>query len=166
MLRGSQQRRFQRAERGAAAIEFALVLPLLVMLLMGTVTGGMTYYQKISMADAAREAARFGATADVAKTPNWASTVRTRAVTAATGVLDPAPAPNDPKVCVQFYKTGVVATTAGECINAPTPPSSATAGTGCVVRVYASKPASLDIGIMSWPLTLDEEAFARYERAC
>ncbi len=166
MPRQTQPRRGRRGERGAVAVEFALVLIPLVMLLFGTLTGGLAYFQKISIADAVREAARFGATADVATTSNWADAVRSRAVSRATGVLDPAPAPDNPSVCVQLYKGGSVTTTAGECANAPTPPSSAVAGTGCVVRVYASRPARLDIGVHSWPLTLKQDAFARYERTC
>jgi hypothetical protein len=150
------------------AVEFALVLPLLVMLLMGTITGGLTYFDKISIADAARESARFGATADVVKTPNWASEVRKRVFSAATGVLgtDSAPA-TGAHVCVQLYKGGLATLSAGCDGSTPAPSSSAPlSGLSCVVRVYTRKPGNLDIGLKSWTLSLTQDAYARYERAC
>lgn len=45
-------------ERGAAAVEFAIVVPLLVLLLAGIVEFGRAYSAKISLQGAAREGAR------------------------------------------------------------------------------------------------------------
>jgi Flp pilus assembly protein TadG len=47
-----------RSERGAAAVEFALVLPLLVVILLGTIEFGRAYNAQISLTHAARETAR------------------------------------------------------------------------------------------------------------
>jgi Flp pilus assembly pilin Flp len=47
-----------RTERGAAAVEFAILLPLLVMLLLGFVQVGVAAGDRIGAAGAAREAAR------------------------------------------------------------------------------------------------------------
>jgi Flp pilus assembly protein TadG len=52
-------------ERGAALVEFALLLPLLVMLLLGIVTSAEAYGQKLSITNGAREGARYGATLPV-----------------------------------------------------------------------------------------------------
>jgi Flp pilus assembly protein TadG len=49
-------------ERGAALVEFALVLPLVLMLAFGIVTAAVTYNHKIDLTHAAREGARYGAT--------------------------------------------------------------------------------------------------------
>ncbi|NKX52544.1 pilus assembly protein, partial [Arthrobacter deserti] len=46
------------AERGAVAVEFALILPILVALLLGIMEFGRAYYTQITLANAAREAAR------------------------------------------------------------------------------------------------------------
>jgi hypothetical protein len=54
-----------RDERGAALVEFALILPLLVMLLLGIVTGAQAYGQKLSITNASREGSRYGATLPV-----------------------------------------------------------------------------------------------------
>ncbi len=48
----------RRCERGAAIVEFALVVPLLLMLLIGVVEFGRAYSAKISVTHAAREGVR------------------------------------------------------------------------------------------------------------
>jgi len=48
-----------RDQRGAAAVEFAIVLPLLMLLLLGILEFGWMFNQQISLTNAAREAARY-----------------------------------------------------------------------------------------------------------
>lgn len=48
-------------ERGAAAVEFALVLPVLLAILLGIMEFGFLFNQQISATNAAREGARFAA---------------------------------------------------------------------------------------------------------
>src|SRR5690242_8894207 len=50
-------------ERGAVAVEFALVLPLLGMLLFGIVSFGLAFSDRIALVNTVREGARFGASA-------------------------------------------------------------------------------------------------------
>src|SRR6266496_3369090 len=71
-----------RDERGAALVEMALCLPLLVALLVGIVSGGTGYSRKISLDTASRDGARYGATLPVtspyttlAGTSQWLSAV-------------------------------------------------------------------------------------------
>ena len=49
------------SDRGSAAVEFALVLPLLVMLLFGIIQFGFVYNAYITVTHAAREGARMAA---------------------------------------------------------------------------------------------------------
>lgn len=70
-------------ERGAVAVEFALVLPILVTLLIGIMEFGMFYSAQVSVTAAAREGARIMAISD---DPAAART----AVRTASPVLDPA----------------------------------------------------------------------------
>jgi Flp pilus assembly protein TadG len=49
-----------RAERGVAAVEFALVLPLLMALLCGTIELGDALHTQIALIAATRDGARFG----------------------------------------------------------------------------------------------------------
>ena len=51
----------QQRERGAVAVEMAIVLPLLLMLLIGTIEFGRVFNIQISLSQAAREGARYGA---------------------------------------------------------------------------------------------------------
>lgn len=48
------------SERGAAAVEFALVLPLLLAMLLGVVEMGLALYDKAVLTHASREGARAG----------------------------------------------------------------------------------------------------------
>ena len=63
-----------REERGAALVEFALVLPLLMAILMGILDYGYVYYVRLTMTNAAREGARVGATRDADVAPDAAET--------------------------------------------------------------------------------------------
>lgn len=55
------RRAFVRDERGAAAAEMALILPLLLMLLFGGMEGGNFFWREHQVVKAAREGARFAA---------------------------------------------------------------------------------------------------------
>jgi Flp pilus assembly protein TadG len=54
------QRAHDRHERGAAAVEFAIVLPLLILLVFGIVQFGLLYNRQQGLHAAAREGARLG----------------------------------------------------------------------------------------------------------
>jgi len=70
-------------------VEFALVLPVLLAFLLGTVTVGTAYDRNISMNNAARESSRFGAVRSVeSDLVTWLETVADVAVGSATGDLD------------------------------------------------------------------------------
>jgi Flp pilus assembly protein TadG len=55
---GMKRMRRNNSEEGAAAVEFALVLPLLFMLVFGIIWYGWTFNRWISVTNAAREGAR------------------------------------------------------------------------------------------------------------
>ncbi len=87
---GRRRGRWVLDERGAEAVELAVALPVLVMLLLGTVTAGLAFFDKISLNGAAREAGRFGATypeEDAASPDVWFVDVATVARITATGAL-------------------------------------------------------------------------------
>ena len=50
--------RAPRGDRGAAAVEFALVLPLLIAMILGMIDFGRAYNQQITLTQLAREGAR------------------------------------------------------------------------------------------------------------
>ncbi len=61
-LRAVWERRGQR-DRGVAAVEFALVLPVLLVVLFGIVVAGLVYVDHLQLQSAARDGARAGALA-------------------------------------------------------------------------------------------------------
>ncbi len=58
-------RRSQRSDRGAALVEFAIVFPVFIVLLLGVVDFGVNFGDKVLTSNAAREAARQGAVSQV-----------------------------------------------------------------------------------------------------
>lgn len=98
---------FPDREVGAAAVEFAIVLPLLVMIVFGIISFGIIFHHKLSLGDGAREAARYGATLPVTNfatagdpMAQWLDTIAARAIADATGSLDPG-IPNR-TICVAY----------------------------------------------------------------
>ena len=58
-------RRFRRDERGAAVVEFALVLPLLLLLVFMLIDATRAFYTLNSLVSAAREGARYASAQDL-----------------------------------------------------------------------------------------------------
>jgi Flp pilus assembly protein TadG len=74
----------QNSERGAAAVEFAILLPLLLMLVLGTIEFGRAYNAQITLTNAARDGVRVMA---IAKTPTEAkNAARTAAASVSTTI--------------------------------------------------------------------------------
>jgi hypothetical protein len=50
------------ADRGAAAVEFALLIPIFFALVFGMISAGIAFSRQINLSQAAREASRYGST--------------------------------------------------------------------------------------------------------
>jgi len=166
--------RRKRDQRGAAAVEFALVLPILAIMLFGIITGGLSYSHALGVTNAVREGARFGATADASATTgsSWSSDViaQVRSTQFDDNLTNPSTT-----VCVQLWKigTGVVRDTictgpdsslsiandANVDPKVPTGPAGS-----CVVRVLADRPYNIFIVVTNWNRQLVRGAVAHYER--
>jgi|SRR5471032_2813797 len=70
----------RRRQGGVAAVEMALVAPLLLLVLIGTVEMSMVYFASLTMQYAVREAARYAVTGQVNDDPNTANQQRYLAV--------------------------------------------------------------------------------------
>ncbi|MGX5356970.1 TadE family protein [Kocuria sp. KH4] len=93
------------SQRGAAAVEFALVLPMLLVILLGIIECGRAYNVQISLTHAARETARTMAIENV-----WGDAVsrgRTAAPSVALTTTDFAAAPT---VCLPGQQISVTVT--------------------------------------------------------
>lgn len=78
------RKRTAKGERGAAAVEFALILPVLLLLVLGIIEFGRIYNIQISLSGAAREGARYMAIHH--SETNAATNARNSAVAAAPSV--------------------------------------------------------------------------------
>ena len=64
----------RRRESGAAAVEFALIFPLLAAVLFGTLEYGWVLFQKFNLANAVRDGVRQGVTVAQTATPDPGAT--------------------------------------------------------------------------------------------
>ena len=69
-------------ERGAAAVEFALVVPLLLAIVLGVIGFGRAFSTQIDLSNSAQEAARFAVFAPTVPAPPSAAQVKDVAVAA------------------------------------------------------------------------------------
>ena len=56
-------------DQGAAAVEFALLIPIFVMLTFGMLSAGLAFWHNIALTQAARDAARLGSTYPISNSP-------------------------------------------------------------------------------------------------
>lgn len=162
-------RRHRQPERGAAMVEFALVLPVIVMLTFGMITSGIAFNHKMDITHAAREGARYGATLPLTQcsgspnpcgTSTWAQVVRSVVVERAMGAVTEA------DICVALVH--------GSTATPNTPASHSTGGAVCFaesggdsdnrVQVSITKSDDKIDGIFfQIPVTLTTEATAKFE---
>jgi Flp pilus assembly protein TadG len=165
-------------DTGAALVEFALVFPLLVVMMLGIVTGGLTYNQKLQVTHAVREGARYGATIPAGQnwtgSGTWASNVRDLVIERSAGDLTGA------QVCVALVEntsattTVVVSATGKPQANFTTNTDASPCYTeaypqfnsndnGRRVQVRATRPAVIDLAFSRIDIQLVGQATARAE---
>ena len=160
-------------ERGTALVEFALILPLVLMLAFGVVTSAIAYNHKIDLTHAAREGARYGATLaqlQCSGSPNpcgtqtWAQVVQSVVVQRAMGDLTAA------QVCVSLVSGNPGAVLgAGFSVNSPnadgTCYSDGNADPGKRVQVAITRTGDKIDGVLfKIPITLTSQATAKFEQ--
>ena len=153
----TRRTRSKNRESGAVLLELVVILPVLLALVLGIVTGGHAYSTKIAVVEAVREGARFGASLQLGTgltaVTDFETTVRDRVVSASGGVL------NSTDVCVRL----VLPTGAEDC--GVGDPAGATAeSTVHLVKVSASTVATIQFFFSSTSATLQGKLAARYER--
>ena len=92
-----------RPERGAALVEFALIVPVLFMLILGMVTGAIAYNRNLAISHAGQQTARYAATLPLSSYPSvdaWLDAVAARVDATSEGAL--APGVDGRNVCVAF----------------------------------------------------------------
>lgn len=144
--------RIHSEQRGAAVVETAFTLVLLVMLLLGTVTAGIAFGQSNALQTAAREGARFGATLPDAGSK--IAEIEDVTEKAATGALDSG-VPGR-MICAAVVESD---SDPDRCFTDGRPEGE------WRVQVAVERSATINAVVFSTDITLREEAVARYERA-
>lgn len=142
-------------------MEAVFVVPLLFALLLGITTGGEAYAKKISIVEAVREGARYGATLRLGTGPtavsDLESSVSDRVVAASAGTLSAG------NICVRLLLPGQAV--APGCDPQIADPAGASAQpTVHLVKISASKAAIVQFFFLSTTSTLTGKLAARYER--
>ena len=144
-------------ERGTTLVELSLVLPVLLSLVLGIVTGGNAYSTKVQVVESVREGARFGASLALGTSPtavsDFEASVRERVVSASNGAL------SDADVCVVL----VLATGASDC-GVSDPAGASGEPTIHLVKVSATKNTTVQFFFFSHTATITPKLAARYER--
>lgn len=146
-----------RNERGAVFVEFTIVLPVLLALVLGIFSGGRSYSDKINLIEAVREGARYGASMPMGTgagaVTTWESGVRSRVVQASGGDV----ASGD--ICVKF-----VLPTGGADCGLGDPPGASNEPTVHLVKVSATKPATLEFFFFRTSTVMTGKLVSRFER--
>lgn len=141
-------------------LELAIVLPLVVAMLLGIVTGGSAYFKKISLVDAARDGARYGASLKlpVGGITDWRSAVQNRVAELAGGQAAAA------DVCADLVTPTGTNTACG--VNDPSGASTDTTALMpvSIVKVSVEKTTKLEFFFFTSTPMLSARIAARYER--
>ncbi len=141
-------------------VEMALLLPVTMGLLLGIFTGGNAYFQKISLVDAARDGARYGASLKVAADglAGWRQAVQARVAEISGGQIAAY------QVCAELVVPTGGETSCGvpDPNGAATDPSALTPAS--LVKVSVVKPTKLEFLFFSSNQNLSARVAARYER--
>jgi Flp pilus assembly protein TadG len=163
-------------DRGAALIELAFALPLILMLVVGIATAGAAYNTQLALTHSAREAGRYGATLPVTNFGSmnaWLDEVAARAVTDATGSLNPGTPGLE--ICVAYvHPDGLVST--DQTASRTNTGGTVTYGNGVCypddrpngerrVQVEVKRNANFSVVFWSSVLTLDSDGTSRFEAA-
>lgn len=171
------RRRLRNGERGGILLEFGLMAPLLVTLILGGITTGLAYDTNNNLNNGARESARFAATLPVdgaTGMATWLNAVADAAIASAGGQMDATVA--DQEVCVAYVHPD--GTAAGD----QTASLTETAGTRIIangatcfddgrpdserrVQVVLSRSADIEAVVVSRTVGIEARSVARFERA-
>lgn len=165
-----------RSEAGAALVEFALILPVFMILVLGAFSGANIYNQKMDLTHATREGARFGSVlsttatltgACAGATSTWASCVQGVAVERSAGDLTTG------NTCVALMKddgTTVYSDNTHTAVYFSTQQGGAACtgysdspGRGTHVVVTGTRNGKIEALVLSWTMQLKANASARYE---
>lgn len=161
-----------RGDEGANAVEFALIFPLLLVLVFGIFWGGIALNQKLTITQSAREGARMGATVPLPvgeelPDESWFTAVADRIVNSSSGELSTTSGPG--AFCVRFVNPDKVAAPKSEervyppgaTINCDVDDTEVASEVR--VEVVTIKPVRLDFILFDLSRSVQSDSIARFE---
>jgi len=163
-------------DRGAVLVEFALVMPILVMLLFGLVSAGMAWNQNLSLSSAARAGARYGATLPTSTTgttmDDYLAAITQRVIDSSEGNLGSSVTSR--VICVAYWHPSGTATLdqnrARTLTNTTVTTSSTTPcftdGQGSDdkrIQITVQRTGTIQTGLWTQTVTLSQKVVFRYE---
>jgi Flp pilus assembly protein TadG len=153
-------------ERGASLVEFAIILPVFMVLVLGMFSGGVAYNRQMALRNAAREGARYGSimprTPETVSGATWAERIRSNVVDRSEGELVAS------QVCVAMVEGA-----SGTVVLGATPNAYSTGGARCFddggadgkkrVQVSVNANATIEAMVFSRNVTLTSKSVARFE---
>lgn len=158
-------------EAGAAAVEFALLFPMFLLIVFGVINMGFGFNQKINLTQTAREASRYGATLSFASAggdvDDWLAKVA--AVAESAGGSDLEVDRPGRYICVAHIEAGATGTASSLVVGTGGPSSSA----ACYsdgrdderVQVVVRSQTVVDFIFMGGAITVGSESTTHYEAA-
>ena len=161
-----------RRQAGAAAVEFALLFPLFMIIVFGIIDMGFAFNQKINLTQATREASRFGATLGFkASAPGNTGNIDTwllqvQNVTLSAGGSDVAAGRANRYVCVA-YVAGGSGTTKSLTIGTGGPSSNqpcfSDGRSDNRVQIEAKSDTALDVLLFGGSITVGDKSTTHFE---
>lgn len=176
-VRGNGGRRRLAGQGGAALVEFALIFPIFMTVVLGMFSGGTAYNQKNALVSASREGARYGATFPIASSSNaaisgWLHDVALYVENVSEGnlksgvpgwqvcvayVYTPTSGPDETKSERHFDTGGPSGVQPGKCYEDGRPASERR------VQVATRRNGSIDALFFEYSLTLTSSTVTRFE---
>ena len=160
-----------RGDKGAVIVEFAIIFPVFMLITLGMLTGGITLTHQLSVTQAAREAARYGATVpqDQCAVPancgglTWAQLVQSLAVQRSGGDVTTA------NVCVALVSGVGTAPAAVDSSHTTAGGTAAcyvdnSADDGLRVQVSLTRPDQIQLMVSTISINLISHATSRFEK--
>lgn len=171
-MKGFSARRARRRTDGAALVEFALLMPVLFMLIFGMITGALAYDRNLAISYSAQQTARYAATLSLDAyddTDALLDDVHDRVVATSEGTL--VEGTDDREICVAIVLPGVETRSRTVTTSDATPTRN---GNACFddelpdgerrVQVSLSRGDAIDLVIFGTiDVTLAKDVVARYE---
>ena len=172
---GRSHNRFARTDRGSTLVEFALILPVIIILSFGTITAGMAYTRQLTISDATSQTARYAATLDrsaYASTDLFLDAVYARLMTVDDDELTTTATSRNICIAYVFVSSAGVSSTRSRTV---TSTETATySNTSCYtdnlpatgdrrIQISVSRGDTIDIVFRRFNVTLRRQVAVRYE---